>query len=41
MAAAEAWLKGTLGDDAAVEDMAARFERLVALWHASRAQAAA
>jgi 5-dehydro-2-deoxygluconokinase len=41
MAAAEAWLKGTMSDAAAVEDMATRFERLVALWRAARAQAAA
>ncbi|MBX6320684.1 MAG: 5-dehydro-2-deoxygluconokinase [Rhodospirillaceae bacterium] len=41
MPAAQAWLAGSMSDAAAVEDMATRYERLVALWHAARAQAAA
>jgi 5-dehydro-2-deoxygluconokinase len=40
-AAAETWFKGTMSDAAAVDDMASRFERLVALWRAARERAAA
>jgi 5-dehydro-2-deoxygluconokinase len=39
--AARAWLAGTIDDDAAVEDMAERFARLVALWERGRAAKAA
>lgn len=34
--AAKAWLGGEIDDDAAVADMAGRFERLVQLWEAAR-----
>ncbi len=40
-AAAHGWLGGTMDDDEAIAEMAARFERLCDLWDAARAKAAA
>ena len=39
--AAKNWLAGRIGDDEAVDDMADRFGRLVALWENTRATKAA
>ncbi len=39
--AATAWLAGTMGDEAAVDDMAARFARLTEAWRAARGLKAA
>lgn len=38
--AADAWFGGTMGDDAAVADMAERYRRLIDLWRDRRAKAA-
>jgi 5-dehydro-2-deoxygluconokinase len=34
-ATARQWLAGRIGDDAAVQEMSARFERLVSAWRAA------
>jgi myo-inositol catabolism protein IolC len=36
MNAAEQWLKGEIGDEAAIEEMAQRFRSLVELWRGRR-----
>jgi len=41
MAAAEGWLAGRMDDEAAIADMARRFERLTDLWLATRSRKAA
>lgn len=41
MEAARAWLGGAMGDEAAIADMAGRFEALTALWHKTRGRSAA
>lgn len=41
MSAAEGWLSGRLDDEAAIADMAARFEALTGLWLATRGRKAA
>ncbi|KPH81705.1 bifunctional 5-dehydro-2-deoxygluconokinase/5-dehydro-2-deoxyphosphogluconate aldolase [Bosea vaviloviae] len=41
MSAAEGWLAGTLDDEAAIADMARRFEALTGLWLATRGRKAA
>ena len=39
--AAEQWLAGKIGDEAAISDMAGRFEKLTEAWLAARGQKAA
>ena len=39
--AAEQWLAGRMSDEAAIADMAARFEKLTEAWLAARGQKAA
>ena len=39
--AAEKWLSGVMSDAQAIEDMAARFASLVALWHRAQERRAA
>ena len=41
MDAAEGWLSGNLSDEAAIDDMADRFEKLTKAWLASRNKQAA
>ena len=41
MSAAEGWLSGKLDDEAAIADMAKRFEALTGLWLATRGRKAA
>lgn len=41
MGAAERWLSGAISDEAAIEDMAARFEKLTEAWLAARGRKAA
>lgn len=41
MAAAEKWLAGAISDDAAIDDMASRFQKLTEAWLAARSRKAA